>query len=110
MGVAIPMSLKSSVVRKREAKGVVFFGILKRSIKLFLLGFFWNTIGTSFLLSKVLLFFLELFLEGWINLEKLRVPGVLQRFSITYFVVATTGLVFMPASEDKKEVFTYLLF
>lgn len=43
------------------------------------------------------------FFEGWINLELLRVPGVLQRFSITYFVVATTGLVFMPSEEDDKK-------
>ena len=32
--------------------------------------------------------------QGWIDLSKLRVPGVLQRFGITYFIVATTGVLF----------------
>ena len=38
---------------------------------------------------------------GWIDLEKLRVPGVLQRFGITYFIVATTGVIFMESFEPK---------
>jgi len=81
MGVCIPMSMKSFQKRK-VPKGVALIGILRRSLVLFLLGFFWNTIG-------------------WIDLEKLRIPGVLQRFSITYFVVATTGVVFLEALEPK---------
>ena len=36
---------------------------------------------------------------GWIDLEKLRVPGVLQRFAITYLIVATTGVIFMESFE-----------
>ena len=75
MGVCIPMSIKSFEKRKVPF-GVAFVGILRRSIVLFLLGFFANTLG-------------------WIDLDKLRIPGVLQRFAITYFVVATTGLLFM---------------
>ena len=75
MGVCIPMSIKSFEKRKVPL-GVAFLGILRRSIVLFLLGFFANTLG-------------------WIDLDKLRIPGVLQRFAITYFVVATTGLLFM---------------
>ena len=37
--------------------------------------------------------------KGWIDLEKLRVPGVLQRFGITYLIVATTGVIFMESFE-----------
>ena len=75
MGVCIPMSVKSWEKRKTPA-GVAFIGIIRRSVVLFLLGFFANTLG-------------------WIDLAKLRIPGVLQRFAITYFVVATTSLLFM---------------
>lgn len=47
---------------------------------------------------------------GWIDLQKLRIPGVLQRFSITYFVVATTGVAFIETLEPKYavEVSTFL--
>ena len=75
MGVCIPMSIKS-LEKRKVPTGVAFVQILRRSIVLFLLGFFANTLG-------------------WIDLAKLRIPGVLQRFAITYFVVATTGLLFM---------------
>jgi len=37
-------------------------------------------------------------------LQKLRIPGVLQRFSITYFVVATTGVAFIETLEPKYAV------
>ena len=40
-------------------------------------------------------------LSGWINLEKLRVPGVLQRFGITYFIVATSGVLCIDTLEQK---------
>ena len=43
-----------------------------RSVKLFLLGFTLNTLG-------------------WTELAKPRVPGVLQRFGICYFVVTLAG-------------------
>jgi len=68
MGVCIPMSVKSSI-RKETPIRTVVWQVTVRSIKLFLLGFILNTLG------------------GWINLSKLRVPGVLQRFGVCYFVV-----------------------
>lgn len=37
---------------------------------------------------------------GWINLEVLRIPGVLQRFAITYFVVASTSVLFMNSTKE----------
>ena len=52
----------------------------------------------------------NMFFLGWIDLQKLRIPGVLQRFSITYFVVATTGVAFIETLEPKYavEVGTFL--
>ena len=41
---------------------------------------------------------------GWINLGRLRIPGVLQRFGISYFVVASTGMIFKASFEQKKFV------
>ena len=35
---------------------------------------------------------MSLLILGWINLAYVRVPGVLQRFAICYFVVAITGV------------------
>jgi hypothetical protein len=40
---------------------------------------------------------------GWIDLEKLRVPGVLQRFAITYFIVASTAFLFSKQADNGKE-------
>ena len=55
MGVCIPMSMKSFQKRK-VPKGVALIGILRRSLVLFLLGFFWNTIG---ILKKILITILK---------------------------------------------------
>jgi len=72
MGVCIPMSVRSNL-KKNVGLPTVIWQITVRSVKLFLLGFILNTLG------------------GWIDLEKLRVPGVLQRFAISYFAVALVG-------------------
>ena len=48
-----------------------------------------------------------LFFAGWINLGKLRVPGVLQRFGISYFFVASTGMIFKASSIPKPFVRKY---
>jgi len=69
MGVCIPMSVKSNL-KKNTPLLTVMYQITLRSVKLFCLGFILNTLG------------------GWINVDRLRVPGVLQRFAIAYFVVA----------------------
>lgn len=83
MGVCVPMMVKS-VNKRKVPMGIALINVFRRSMVLFLLGFFWNTIG-------------------WINLEKLRIPGVLQRFAITYFVVASTGVIFSNSSERKED-------
>ena len=55
MGVCIPMSMKS-FQKQKVPKGVALIGILRRSMVLFLLGFFWNTIG---ILKKILITILK---------------------------------------------------
>jgi len=78
MGVCIPMSVRSSIKREVPVRTVVWT-VTIRSIKLFLLGFILNTLG------------------GWLDVSRLRVPGVLQRFAISYFVVFLVGYSFTPA-------------
>ena len=78
MGVCIPMSVRSNIKKEVPVRTVVWT-VAIRSIKLFLLGFVLNTLG------------------GWINVSRLRVPGVLQRFAISYFVVFLVGYSFTPA-------------
>lgn len=75
----MPMSLRSSF-RRKESKLTIFTGILRRSCWLFLLGLINNSLG------------------GNIELTRLRIPGVLQRFSITYLVVGIVGLLLTPAN------------
>ncbi|XP_068236568.1 heparan-alpha-glucosaminide N-acetyltransferase [Palaemon carinicauda] len=77
MGVCIPMGLRSAI-RRKTPKTKIFLRILKRSIKLFVLGIILNSLG------------------GWNDLERYRVPGVLQRFGICYLVVSTIALIFSP--------------
>ena len=83
MGVCIPMSVKSNIKRETPTRSVVW-AITVRSVKLFLLGFILNS-------------------SGWITLSKLRVPGVLQRFGICYFVVSLVGFCFSRANPPKLE-------
>jgi len=83
MGVCIPMSVKSNIKKAIPTRTVVW-GILVRSVKLFLLGFILNTLG-------------------WLDLAKLRVPGVLQRFGICYFVVSLVGYSFSRTNPTKPE-------
>ncbi|XP_045592822.1 heparan-alpha-glucosaminide N-acetyltransferase [Procambarus clarkii] len=77
MGVCIPMGLRSAL-RRKTPKHKIFFRILKRSIKLFVLGIILNSLG------------------GWIMLDQYRVPGVLQRFAFTYLVTAGVALALSP--------------
>ena len=78
MGVCMPMSLRSCL-RRKEAKRSIFAGMLRRSCLLFLLGLVNNSLGAN------------------IDLDRLRVPGVLQRFAVTYLVVGVTALVLTPS-------------
>ncbi|XP_064638984.1 heparan-alpha-glucosaminide N-acetyltransferase-like [Lineus longissimus] len=75
MGTSMSFAMKRPLMYKTP-KTKIFLGILRRSLILFFLGIVLNTgpKGT--------------------HLENLRVLGVLQRFGITYFVVATVHMFF----------------
>ncbi|CAL1292528.1 unnamed protein product [Larinioides sclopetarius] len=81
MGMSMAFSLKSQL-RKIVSKKKIFWKIVKRSVKLFALGVMLNTICSN------------------VNLHELRILGVLQRFGICYFVVATVHL-FYASADDK---------
>lgn len=65
MGVNIPLSLES-LIRKKTSKTLIFYKAVRRTIILFTIGIFIINHNTS-----------------W---SSIRIPGVLQRFSIAYFV------------------------
>ena len=77
MGVCVPMSVRSAIRKETPVRAVVW-AVTVRSVKLFLLGFILNTLG------------------GWITLARLRVPGVLQRFGLTYVVVGVAESLLLP--------------
>ncbi|XP_059617593.1 heparan-alpha-glucosaminide N-acetyltransferase-like [Phlebotomus argentipes] len=74
MGVCIPMSVKSQLVRNATKKDMLL-NVLRRSITLFAIGVCLNTIWGA-------------------QLENLRIFGVLQRFGVAYFVVASLHIIF----------------
>ncbi|XP_033100089.1 heparan-alpha-glucosaminide N-acetyltransferase-like isoform X2 [Anneissia japonica] len=75
MGTSIILS-QHSLRSKGVTRWELFKKILRRTVILFLLGLFLNTAG------------------GHNDLQYIRIPGVLQRFSISYFFVATLELFF----------------
>ncbi|XP_068084945.1 heparan-alpha-glucosaminide N-acetyltransferase isoform X2 [Anabrus simplex] len=74
MGVCIPISVTSQL-KKNVSRCKMFFSVLRRACILFLLGVMLNTINGS-------------------RLETIRIFGVLQRFGVVYFVVATLAIMF----------------
>ncbi|XP_040565697.1 heparan-alpha-glucosaminide N-acetyltransferase isoform X1 [Lepeophtheirus salmonis] len=70
MGFCIPISLMSLNKRKIGLMQTLK-DITRRSVVLFFLGLFWGN-------------------AGWIDLDKIRIPGVLQRFGICYFIVGSS--------------------
>ncbi|XP_047119724.1 heparan-alpha-glucosaminide N-acetyltransferase-like [Schistocerca piceifrons] len=75
MGVCVPISVRSQL-KRNTPRCKIIAGILRRSCILFLLGMMINTSG------------------GYYKLETIRIFGVLQRFGIVYFVVATLMVAF----------------
>ncbi|KAF7399575.1 hypothetical protein HZH68_008167 [Vespula germanica] len=82
MGVCIPIAMSSQLSRG-VLKLEMFFGILKRSILLFLIGVALNTLASI------------------PQLEKIRIFGVLQRFGVAYLVVALMFLFLTPRKPKK---------
>lgn len=83
MGMSMALSMRS-LLRKAVSRRKIFLKILKRSVILFALGIMLNTYCHV------------------VDLDKLRIPGVLQRFSITYFIVATIHLFYASAQDDQN--------
>ncbi len=82
MGFCIPMSVRSA--EKRGAPLIPqLWNILVRSAKLFLLGFIFGN-------------------ANWINLARVRIPGVLQRFAFTYLVVASSCAIIARVMSDRR--------
>ncbi|XP_076162011.1 heparan-alpha-glucosaminide N-acetyltransferase isoform X2 [Ptiloglossa arizonensis] len=97
MGLCIPIALTSQI-KRMTPRHVILYGIVKRSVLLFLIGVSLNTASTG------------------PQLETIRIFGVLQRFGITYFIVATTYLCFARRSKKSptercllREVHDFLL-
>ncbi|XP_031825637.1 heparan-alpha-glucosaminide N-acetyltransferase isoform X2 [Nomia melanderi] len=83
MGVCIPIALGSQM-KRMTSRTAIFYGIVKRSVLLFLIGVSLNTAAPG------------------PRLETIRIFGVLQRFGITYFVVALTYLCLMSKRSTKS--------
>ncbi|GFY54741.1 heparan-alpha-glucosaminide N-acetyltransferase [Trichonephila inaurata madagascariensis] len=83
MGMSMAFSLKSQL-RKVVSKKKIFFKIFKRSVILFALGLMLNTLCLN------------------VNLKELRILGVLQRFGVSYFVVATVHLFYASADDTSQ--------
>lgn len=84
MGVCIPMGLRSAL-RRGTPRSKIFARIVKRSIKLFILGIILNSLG------------------GWNYLDRYRIMGVLQRFGICYLVVSGIALFSMPSEPPQYQ-------
>ncbi|XP_033750008.1 heparan-alpha-glucosaminide N-acetyltransferase-like isoform X2 [Pecten maximus] len=78
MGTSMAFSY-SSLLQKCVPKWKIFLKILKRSCILFVLGLIVNTAGGN----------------SPVSLPHLRIPGVLQRFALTYLITASVHLVFI---------------
>ena len=78
MGTAMAYSY-SSLAKKNVSNGKIFLKILRRSVILFALGILVSSGGTG-------------------NFKKWRIMGVLQRFSLTYFITATVHMFVMKDS------------
>ncbi|XP_043514120.1 heparan-alpha-glucosaminide N-acetyltransferase-like isoform X1 [Frieseomelitta varia] len=96
MGLCIPIAM-SSQMKRTASKSTILYGIIKRSILLFLIGMSLNTMSSG------------------PQLETIRIFGVLQRFGLTYFVVALLYFIFMSRKSSKiqspmlREVQDFLL-
>ncbi|XP_077999350.1 heparan-alpha-glucosaminide N-acetyltransferase-like [Glandiceps talaboti] len=85
MGTSIVLAF-NALLKKGASKGRLFFKIVKRTIILFALGLILDT-GKD---------------RSGVDLSTIRIPGVLQRFSICYFVVATVELLTAKVEDPYK--------
>ena len=88
MGTAMAYSFQS-LTRRLDSKWLIFWKILKRAMILFFLGLVVNSGGS----------------ENPLDFKKIRIMGVLQRFSLTYFIIATIHMFCIrpvDANQNKK--------
>lgn len=78
MGASIAVGFKSLTQRSTFSLRATFRRIVGRSVKLFLLGVVTNSIGSA-------------------DFSNIRIPGVLQRFALSYFAVASVHLLSLVA-------------
>ncbi|XP_017753592.1 PREDICTED: heparan-alpha-glucosaminide N-acetyltransferase-like [Eufriesea mexicana] len=83
-GICIPIAM-SSQMKRMTPKYTILYGIVKRSFLLFLIGVSLNTVSTG------------------PQLETIRIFGVLQRFSVGYFVVALLHFILMSKKPSKVQ-------
>ncbi|KAL0280852.1 UNVERIFIED_CONTAM: hypothetical protein PYX00_002018 [Menopon gallinae] len=86
MGVCIPISIRSQL-KRGVSRWAILLNIIKRAVILFALGLMTSTIGVG------------------PDLDNLRIPGVLQRIAVSYFVVALLGLCFTPRTSPSENRF-----
>lgn len=86
MGVCIPISVRSQL-KRGVSRWKILGNILKRAIILFGLGLMLNTAGAG------------------PDLERIRIPGVLQRFSVVYLIVATLAVCFTSRASSSDNRF-----
>ena len=94
MGVSLVFSFRG---RRKDSFRQQLYQVVRRTIILFAVGLFLNTSeGTCMISISVSWKLMFSHVLSDTPITKLRIPGVLQRFSITYFVVALTELFTVP--------------
>ncbi|EEB18822.1 conserved hypothetical protein [Pediculus humanus corporis] len=86
MGLCIPISIRTQL-KRNVSRWKILGHVIKRGILLFGLGVLLNTVGIGS------------------DLETIRIPGVLQRFSIVYLIIAILGVCFTPRSISNENRF-----
>ncbi|XP_052248072.1 heparan-alpha-glucosaminide N-acetyltransferase-like isoform X2 [Dreissena polymorpha] len=84
MGVSMNFSFRS-MLKRRKSRAAILWKVVRRSALLFAFGIVMNTNW------------------GPVDLRKLRIPGVLQRLSLCYLLVAAMETVFATADDRGKE-------
>lgn len=82
MGVTMAISLKNLVIKKDLPLLKVYLGVVTRSLKLFFVGLI---LGSN----------------GHADIRTIRIPGVLQRFAVSYLFVASVHILSLHINKDE---------
>ena len=88
MGASCVLSLNSQL-RRALSKRRIFGRIVRRCVMMFLLGLMLNSLGNN-------------------NVATLRIPGVLQRLSFVYFVVASLELLGLDPEDNQRVILLHI--